>query len=413
VDQVNGKINGAVESATATATGDTAGDSIEVDTESSSNTLSNTLTDAVAGHQKSIVQAKQLHSFGHRVRILIGYVQITAALVFSFDVPWPPMTLNLLRRLTFINFNFLEFFAPIDPCLMHTPFLSQAAFHMAILPLCGLVVVAAGIVAEACVHKCHGVVWSHAKSVMMTLVFLLYPGIVTRVFTTFKCKTIGDKAYLVADYSVVCWEGQHAAMASAMFVFMGVYVFGIPLMSTLALWRNRALMDVQIQDESEEGGTTPGTPGTQRDPEKIRQAKQFRKVYGSLFEAYDREHWYFESIVMVQKAFLTGGLVLVAPGSSAQILVGLIIALAFFAALLETKPYEEDEEDTMQTIATASTVMTLLIGFTLKIDHKNSVGEESGEYDGPLMDIILVLLFSLVAVSGFFITLKSLPCFNR
>ena len=74
------------------------------------------------------------------------------------------------------------------------------------------------------------------------------------------------------------------------------------------------------------------------------------------------QYWYFESVILIQKAMLTGGLVMVAPGTSAQILVGLIIALVFYTILLRTQPYEGDEEDVLQGLATASIVMTLLIG---------------------------------------------------
>ena len=111
---------------------------------------------------------------------------------------------------------------------------------------------------------------------------------------------------------------------------------------------------------------------------------------------------------MIQKALLTGGLVLVAPGSSTQILVGLVIALTFYSVLLKTQPYAGNAEDTMQSIATASTVMTLLIGFALKatLDQNKS----SGMYDMVIMDVILVGMFTLVAVSGLYMILISLPC---
>ena len=64
----------------------------------------------------------------------------------------------------------------------------------------------------------------------------------------------------------------------------------------------------------------------------------------------------------------------------------------------------------MQTIATVSTCATLLIGFTLKVDRGMS-GEQAGEYDDKIIDIILILLFIGVGFSGMFIILKSLPCF--
>jgi hypothetical protein len=98
------------------------------------------------------------------------------------------------------------------------------------------------------------------------------------------------------------------------------------------------------------------------------------------------------------------------PGSSAQILVGLVIALAFFTILLRSQPYVEEDDDKLQSIATGSTVMTLLIGFTLKINEQNQNNGTVGGYDIAFMDVILVGLFLLVSVSGVYITLKTLPC---
>ena len=52
--------------------------------------------------------------------------------------------------------------------------------------------------------------------------------------------------------------------------------------------------------------------------------------------------------------------------------------------------------------------MTLLIGFALKatLDQTKS----SGMYDMVIMDVILVGMFTLVAVSGLYMMLISLPC---
>jgi hypothetical protein len=200
--------------------------------------------------------------------------------------------------LTFVNFNFMEFFLPLDPCVLHTSFLSQAAFHMAILPICALVVVVAAACATFCGHR--KVVVQRAKTAMVTIVFLLYPGIVTRVFTTLKCRTIGTTPYLVADYSVVCGQGEHATMTMVMAIFSLVYVVGIPLGSTLVLFCNRRLM--RLDNEAEQTSDTV----------LLEKASHFRSVFGALYNAYEPHFWYFESLILIQKALLTGGLVLVA-----------------------------------------------------------------------------------------------------
>ena len=45
-----------------------------------------------------------------------------------------------------------------------------------------------------------------AIRVINFIVFLLYPGIGTRIFRLFKCRRIGELEYLMADYSIVCWK---------------------------------------------------------------------------------------------------------------------------------------------------------------------------------------------------------------
>jgi hypothetical protein len=278
---------------------------------------------------------------------------------------------------------------------LYTPFLKQAAFHMSLLPLCILMIAFAAIVAR-CFQQ-QRVVKERAGSMLVTIVFLLYPGIVTRVFTTLKCKQIGAKSYLVADYSVVCWEGEHAEYASAMAVFSVIYVVGIPLGTGVLLHLNRTLLYPENIDA--------------KNVVLMLKAESFGKVYGSLYEAYDQEYYWFETLIMIQKALLTGGLVLVAPGSSTQILVGLVIALTFYTILLKTQPYAGNAEDTMQSIATASTVMTLLIGFALKTSNQGGEGG-SGMYDMVIMDTLLVGMFTFVAASGSYMLLISLPCFS-
>ena len=149
-------------------------------------TIENEDTDAVKVLKESLRDKPK--GVTQKFRILIGYLQITSALATSFDIPWPPVFLGLLDGLTIINFNFMDFISPISQCDLHTPFLKQAAFHMAILPLCILVILPATIVAAMC-QKVH-VVRERAFGLVVTLIFFLYPGIVTRIFVTLKCKTI-------------------------------------------------------------------------------------------------------------------------------------------------------------------------------------------------------------------------------
>ncbi len=338
-----------------------------------------------------------------KLRILIGFLQINTALVTAFSVPWPPTFLALLKHLGVVNLDLFGIFGTLDPCSLHTPFLAAASFHMAVLPLLSLIVALAAVLARLLLRQRAAVVKKRAKQSLLAIVFLLFPGIVTKVFTALNCRKIGSAYYLVADYSVVCFEGEHATTTLLMVVCIFVYVLGIPLGSFFFLWYNK------------KKGMLFG---------KMKHQLEFAEVFGSMYDAFEPRYWYFETVVLFQKLLLTGGLVLVAPGSSVQILIGLIVALVFFSFLLKTQPYEDAYEDAMQTTATMSTVATLLIGFTLKLTdslqaaNARAVGGaadgdgEAGLYDGIVMDAILVLLFALVCASGVFMTAVSCPGFD-
>jgi hypothetical protein len=104
-EMIQGEIDGRVEEETAAATGDTTSGEVEVDTgnvnvvQLPSTPMNFKLTGA--------------GSIGDKLRIFIGWLQITAALVVSFDIPWPPVTLNLFKSLTFMNFNFMDVLEPL------------------------------------------------------------------------------------------------------------------------------------------------------------------------------------------------------------------------------------------------------------------------------------------------------------
>ena len=73
-----------------------------------------------------------------------------------------------------------------------------------------------------------------AGIVVFTL-FTLYPTLITSIVSIFNCtEKIDGKRYLVADYSVVCFEGRHIAMVLAASVAFGVYAAGIPVAMAVA-----------------------------------------------------------------------------------------------------------------------------------------------------------------------------------
>lgn len=330
----------------------------------------------------------------------------------------------MLRSFNFVNFNWLDMLAPINPCSLSAPFLETATMHMMTLPLFCVILMVAFFIAHA-YGKCFkrrdndttadgfGNLQSRTKKTFLTVVFFLYPGIGTRVFRTFKCLHILGEAWLTADMSVRCWEGQHSQSVALMVVCVFVYVIGIPVASVLILYRNQSLIVEKSGPIHANFGICHLICHKKNSPllasQLKRQKKQFKDTYGQLFEAYKPKHWYFEAIEMVKKQILAGGLVLVAPGSPVQVLLAIIVALAFLVTVLHTKPYADVNDNKIQAFATIQLILLLLVGLVLKTDR-------SGPYETVLLSVLLVLVYMSVVVLGVLSIFFMMPvrqCYGR
>jgi CRP-like cAMP-binding protein len=75
-------------------------------------------------------------------------------------------------------------------------------------------------------------------------------------------------------------------------------------------------------------------------------------------------------VLLCKKAFLTGVLVVVAPGTPLQLFVGLLCSVFYMALVLRTGPYVGDHEDVLSFLTSASLTLTLLAGLAKITDTK-------------------------------------------
>ena len=69
---------------------------------------------------------------------------------------------------------------------------------------------------------------------------------------------------------------------------------------------------------------------------------------------------------------MTGAMCVVAPGSSVQLLLAVLIMLIYTMTILKTAPYEEDTEDWSSFIACSALTLTTIGGFALIMDDPNA-----------------------------------------
>jgi hypothetical protein len=301
-------------------------------------------------------------------KITISWTQCLAPLLFVFSIPWPEEFKQVLRFIA-------DMFAIFDPqivlpklgfggvtCTIDTGFSASILPHMCLLPyvifVLGLSYCVARIrtlremrkikkaaadlkKAEAEVAKA---VLSRTIETFLFVIFLVYPSVCTKIFRIFKCEDysgfedpklgIGGvtKKYLAAELRHECSTDhtQHARNVKLGYFFMIVYVIGIPAFLFLILW--------WLGEESRKKPTT-------------------KARWGSLYRTYKPHAYYFEIIVsarispqlselprllcqeMLRKMVLTGGLVLLAPGSSLQIVLGIVVCALYVVVLANLRPY--------------------------------------------------------------------------
>ena len=79
----------------------------------------------------------------------------------------------------------------------------------------------------------------------------LYPGLATKIFSVFRCKSIVgiEGRVLVADFSIRCYDTKHALYLIVAGAFLGLYIIGIPCIMFLMLWRHRKHLHVKEGEE--------------------------------------------------------------------------------------------------------------------------------------------------------------------
>jgi hypothetical protein len=68
--------------------------------------------------------------------------------------------------------------------------------------------------------------WSNT----LILLFLVHAAVSQRLFYYFSCATVGEKDYLVQDYSVECWSFEYTVFAPYVIFMLVVFTCGLPML---------------------------------------------------------------------------------------------------------------------------------------------------------------------------------------
>ena len=221
------------------------------------------------------------------------------------------------------------------------------------------------------------------KALMIKLIsalaLILYPGLCTRLFASLKAvPVVGLRSashsgkVLAIDYGIEAFGTEHQPYVILFIACMVIYVLGIPLAVFLALKANHKYLYLEGKTEEHR----------QRHLEVVGE-------FGTLYLQYEPQYWYWEVTVIFKKMLLTGAMTVIAAGSSAQLVIALLIVSINLLFILKLGPFVDAADDYLSFLTSCQMFLTLLGGLLLMTDDPTEP-----TYDANLMGI------TMVAVNG-------------
>jgi len=333
---------------------------------------------------------------------LLTFMQLQCSFMLTFDqIEWPASFKKISLAGAFANVDFIAYLQGIDTpeyCSLTMPFLEQFWWHMMLVPI-----LASALFSIFTLNRILCLIGKNKKKVagrianentfwnlLNMILFLLYPGLAQRIFEVYKCTTVHEVPYvrvgLVKDLTVECHQEVHTLHVMFASLFLVLYVIGIPAFMFYILFSHRK--DIQDEDSP--------------------QHEALQKRFGSLYEIYEGGHYYWELIETGRKALLTGALVVIAPGTSTQIFVGIFLVIAHMLMTVKASPYKDPTDDLLAFLSTLCLLFTLLMGLYLKVQ-----GDDNTEEGKSISGIMLSVMYFSIMSLGFFGIAMAIPCCRR
>jgi hypothetical protein len=340
---------------------------------------------SVGVKKKGNLMKKANKMFGQG-KILMSLLQIVASMPFVLTgVNFSPFFKNMANIFGVFNLDILALSSALG-CQYAVRFFDRFIIHL-MLPVCCLLAIGAAVLTtRACMSNTNArkkqiKINQAVSKIIVLVVLLIFPGLSTRLFSMFKCKSfrgIDDVVLLVADYSIQCHQGEHATFTVVAIVFLILYIVGIPFIMFMLLWWHRKhLHDVNSKKHL-----------------------MVKNALGGLYLQYEPKYWWFELMILLNKTIMCGGLVILSPGSPSQVLCGVLFMLFHLLVVLKLSPFENDSED-VSSVAASLGLTLIYIGALMKMleaVYKNMNGEQVEQDDRVNMSYIGVALDTLPLV---------------
>ena len=308
------------------------------------------------------------------------------------NVQYPLAYEKFLAALSVVNLN-LGFFLSLS-CVMETNFYARLVLAtitpMAVL---GALAITYRVAMVRNGHSIHAMRVARNKhiSVGLFLLFVGYSSVSYTIFQTFGCDLLEDSGvtYLRADYDLECWTTTHVQFMTYAGIMILVYPVGIPAVFAWVLFINRD--GIKSLEDTTNGSRVP--------PES--------EAIKDLWAPYKPSRYYFEVIECGRRIALTGLVVFIYPGSTAQVAIEALLAFVFSSISEIISPFAKPLDAWLYRSGTWVIYLSMYLALLLKMDaadeHRHSQNVFAGLLIAAHGGMVLVVIVNalLSALKGF------------
>jgi Ca2+-binding EF-hand superfamily protein len=188
---------------------------------------------------------------------------------------------------------------------------------------------------------------------MFLLVFLIYPGLTSKIFDIFLCRDLGPgttpQRVLHADYGVDCDDT--LVVRNGMGVLLvGIWPIGVPAALVISMLQYRKA--IVAQDEAA------------------------LHMFQFVIADYKPECWYWEVVELTRKLLLSGLIVVVGRGTVAQAAAAAMISCFFLALSAKVEPFKSHALNVIKIVSEVQLFVVLLVCVILQT-RGNTLDAES------------------------------------
>jgi Transient receptor potential (TRP) ion channel len=233
-------------------------------------------------------------------------------------------------------------------------------------------------------------------TIFLTMTFLIYSTVSTAVFQTFSCDRVDENTavatrYLRADYSIQCDTAEHKLYKVYAAVMIIIYPIGIPVLYTWLLWRQRH----KLTKEKDESGHF-----LDRQEDISLQSTKF------LWKTYVHQMYYWEVAECIRRLLLTGAIVFIAPGTTAQAAIACILAVFALTMASYFKPHNESLDGMIYTVGALIIFLSMFMSLAMKADVSKETNESQNAF-GVVLVMMNALMIGVTAVKIVLVSSKA------